>query len=289
MVENHFNNLEEVPEYTTYPRTLEGYKWYKPILTLVLGIVIYIIVVMVYGAIMYTLFPGMLNGISSFSYDDVNTYTFKGVASFFIVVLFIPVLYLASRITNERAFTTFTSSRGGWNWRIFTKSSLVSFICISIPIIVMDLMMGRLRPFEFTIFTLILTIILVPLQCVAEEYVFRGLIMQTLGSWIKVPIIAVIIQTLIFTWLHPYNLLGQISIFIMGLIYGLAAYYFKGLEVSSAMHILNNLSSALMLGIGFGIIQTNVNMLDFTVTTLSSLLALAVLYILEKKYNWITS
>ena len=36
-----------VEDYLTYPKTFEGYQWYKPIVTMVLTLVIYVILVSV--------------------------------------------------------------------------------------------------------------------------------------------------------------------------------------------------------------------------------------------------
>ena len=71
---------------------------------------------------------------------------------------------------------------------------------------------------KFTLVGFAVVTILGPLQCIAEEYAFRGLLMQTLGSWFRLPIIAVIIQAVVFAVMHPYNTIGQIGILSSGLV-----------------------------------------------------------------------
>ena len=76
-------------------------------------------------------------------------------------------------------------------------------------------------------------------------FVFRGFLMQTFGSWFRIPIIAIIIQALVFTSLHQYDIVGLTSILISGLLFGLIAWYTRGLEISTALHTANNLAAFL--------------------------------------------
>ena len=85
-----------------------------------------------------------------------------------------------------------------------------------------------------------MTILLAPLQTCGEELLFRGVLMQALGSWFKKPIVAIILQSLIFVTVHPYNFIGMVDIFVYGLFYGLVTWKTKGLEASMAMHTANN-------------------------------------------------
>ena len=51
---------------------------------------------------------------------------------------------------------------------------------------------------HFSVLFLIITLIMVPLQCIAEEYAFRGLFMQSLGSWFNIPILAIVSLSISF-------------------------------------------------------------------------------------------
>ena len=50
---------------------------------------------------------------------------------------------------------------------------------------------------QVSLMAMILALILIPAQSIAEEYVFRGFFMQTFGSWFKNPYLAIIIQAII--------------------------------------------------------------------------------------------
>ncbi|MBO6122495.1 MAG: IS4 family transposase [Methanobrevibacter sp.] len=55
------------------------------------------------------------------------------------------------------------------------------------------------------IYIIILTILIAPFQCFAEELLFRGFLMQTVGSWIRVPIVVIVIQAIIFAYLKGFS------------------------------------------------------------------------------------
>ena len=52
---------------------------------------------------------------------------------------------------------------------------------------------------------LVLIVVLVPLQCAAEELVFRGLLGQVIGAWIRNPVAAIIIPVVPVVLGHQYN------------------------------------------------------------------------------------
>ena len=91
----------------------------------------------------------------------------------------------------------------------------------------------------------ILTILIAPFQCFADELLFRGFLMQTVGSWISVPIVAINIQAIIFAVLHSYNTIALLSIVLHRHNFGVVAWYSKSLEISTAMHSANNILSAI--------------------------------------------
>ena len=42
------------------------------------------------------------------------------------MVMFAPAIYIASKIVRDRPFSSYSSSHGGWNWKLYLK-------CLSIP------------------------------------------------------------------------------------------------------------------------------------------------------------
>lgn len=131
------------------------------------------------------------------------------------------------------------------------------------------------------IYIIILTILIAPFQCFAEELLFRGFLMQTVGSWIRIPIVVIVIQTIIFAYLHSYNLIALLSIVCTGIIFGLIAWYSKGLEISTAMHSANNILSALTISL-----STTITLWDSAEMIIQMMVIVVLILILAKKFNF---
>ena len=131
-----------------------------------------------------------------------------------------------------------------------------------------------------------MALIIIPFQCIGEEYFMRGYLMQTVGSWFKIPLIAIVVQSIFFTVLHPYNMLGVISVFVSGIIFGIITCYTKGIETSSGLHSANNLLTFLFAGLGLTDVATDITLvgclLDMGLLVFTSIL---VLYV-SKKWGW---
>lgn len=100
------------------------------------------------------------------------------------------------------------------------------------------------------------------MQCIAEEYLFRSFLMQTFGSWFKIPVLAIVLQTLIFAAMHPYNMIGVAEIVCSGVTMGLIAWLAHGIEASSALHICNNMTLFYATGVGISQISSQTTLLD---------------------------
>jgi membrane protease YdiL (CAAX protease family) len=96
--------------------------------------------------------------------------------------------------------------------------------------------------------TIVLVLLLVPFQGAAEEYIFRGFLMQTIGSWIPVrvlgTVVAVAVSTVVFALLHipnGYNVWGILDVGSFGLIAAIIVLRTGGLEATVLQHAFNNI------------------------------------------------
>lgn len=274
--------------YVTYPRRFEGYKWSNPIIVTVLFLVFYYMfmnVIVLFSAVCSGNLTEMIKNLKS-GYDAFDTFSaFGALATLGSIAAAIPALMLAAAIIKDRPFSSYTSSRGGWNWKIFFIMLVPALIIIGIPGVILTLRENGDHVVRFTVVGFIILTILGPLQCVAEEYIFRGLIMQTVGSWFRLPIIGIIVQVIVFAVLHPYNIWGVLSVSVTGLCFGIIAYLTKGLETSSAVHIVNNMIAFYMTGFGLGKIETNVNPTDLIFNAIALPIYIVVIIIIEKKFH----
>lgn len=94
----------------------------------------------------------------------------------------------------------------------------------------------------------VLVLTLVPVQCAAEEYAFRGYLMQTIGRWLRHPAWAILLPAPLFMLGHLYDAWGQASVGAMAVVAGWLCVRTGGLEAAIGLHIGNNLP-LMLLGI----------------------------------------
>ena len=87
---------------------------------------------------------------------------------------------------------------------------------------------------------LLVILAVVPLQAAAEEYAFRGLLMQGIGSWLRHPAFAILLPVPLFVLGHGYGLVGQIDVAAFAVATGWLAWRTGGLEAAIALHVINN-------------------------------------------------
>ncbi|MBQ1580775.1 MAG: CPBP family intramembrane metalloprotease, partial [Firmicutes bacterium] len=250
--------MRPVPEheYPTYPRRFISYRWFKPLLAGLLFAVLYL------GSTVAIVLLGALNqgGLESVmkiagSYDTMDVSSGPGILlNLGSLAVAIPLLALTALIVRDRPFSSYSSARGGWDWSVFGRMMLLALLVCGVPNLVWILLDHGPLNNQFTIATFLLLTVMGPLQCIAEEYMFRGLLMQTFGGWFRIPVIAVVLQALIFMAMHPYNLTGKLTILATGCMMGLMAWISRGIEASSAIHIVNNMVAFYADGLGLGAI-----------------------------------
>ena len=281
-------NENKFPDYVTFPRTFEKYKWYKPLIVMVIVAILYLIFQIILVVIFNMVYgENIINAIANGGYETLNTSDASIYFLYLSIVIFIPAIYIASRIVRDRPFSSYASSRGGWNWKIYFKCLIVPFI-IYVVYYAISLLMGNESGgnSQVSAVAFVLSLILIPLQCIGEEYLFRGLLMQSFGSWFKIPILAIIVQAIIFGLVHAYNPLGVVSIVISGVIWGVLAWRINGIEAGAAIHSINNLMSFFIVALGLSSISSNISYWDFAVDILITLLSAVAVYYVGNKMEW---
>ena len=276
----------EIEEYITFPKTFEKYRWYKPILVFIIGSIIYFVLTLLLDAAFSAIYGDtLLDSIINGGYEVMDT-AIGQIFSDLSIIIIIPSLYLATIIVNDRPFSSYASSRGGWNYKLFLKAFIIPFIVFLIVGFIESAINGFSGNYHFSIQFFIISLIFVPLQGIAEEYVFRGLIMQTFGSWFKIPILAIILQGIIFAVSHGYNIIGNIEIFIFGIVMGFLAWKSNGIEVSSAIHTANNLAISFLVMFGIQSSTSTVEIHDAIIAIIIDIVLCILIYYIAKKSSW---
>lgn len=258
-------------DYVTYPRAFITYRWFRPILVaLVMTIFLVLLTLILFKVVApFTADGGAsIREMADAGYDDIDIYTpINAIALLGATALMLPALWIANKIAGRRTFRSYESSRGGWDFGIFFSLMGVGILVVVIPLLAVAIFLdGRTGDTRLAVAGIIALLIVGPLQCIAEEYTFRGLLMQTLGSWFRIPAIAIVLQAALFAAVHPYNMIGRAEIFVSGLVFGIVAWASRGIEASSALHVCNNLTIFLYTGFGYSSISSEVDIRGLIIT-----------------------
>lgn len=277
--------MTEKSEFISFAKTFENYRWYRPILVMIVTLVMFVI----FSAILTIVFASVYGWDfilhMTQGYEVMNT----EMGQIFIdlgVIIMLPSLYIAVKIIKDRPFSSYSSSRGGWNHKLYFKALIIPVIIYIIFEAISLSITGVKGSNHFSVMFFIACLILVPLQSIAEEYIFRGLLMQSLGFWFNIPILALLIQAVIFAAFHGYNSLGIFEVFVSGLVMGFFTWKTNGLEVGAALHTVNNLAVAFTVMFGLEMVSSTAQLNDVIFSIVIQIVLFAVMYYVGEKTNW---
>lgn len=92
-----------------------------------------------------------------------------------------------------------------------------------------------------TVAVFAIVLLLAPLQCAAEEYAFRALPQQALGTWLRSPLWGILLPVPFFMIGHGYDWVGQIDIAVFAVSMGFLVWKSGGVELAIVVHTANNL------------------------------------------------
>ncbi|WP_405813100.1 MULTISPECIES: CPBP family intramembrane glutamic endopeptidase [unclassified Streptomyces] len=168
------------------------------------------------------------------------------------IVFAIPAVLLAAHCVQHRPMGTVSSvqSRLRWRW-------LAICLALALPLVLLTVAVQALMPAPAgesgdlawagtqAFLTGLATVwLLVPFQAAAEEYAFRGWLLQAVGSWFRSPWMAITPQALLFATAHGWGTVwGFTDLVVFGVVTGWLTIRTGGLEAAIALHMLNNLVS----------------------------------------------
>lgn len=177
----------------------------------------------------------------------------------FTMSSFIPFLVgtlLAVRFIHARSLKTLVTGESHIRWgRVFAGAAGWLLIAALISTIESLLYPGRyvltLQPVTLAIYA-ILALILIPLQTSAEEFFFRGYLLQWMGLRLKNTWLLSLLNGVLFFLPHTANpemaansVLIGLGYFVMGFFLTLITLRDNGIELALGMHAANNLFAAL--------------------------------------------
>jgi membrane protease YdiL (CAAX protease family) len=250
-------------------RTLAGYRWWRPLVALLLAVVYYLVlsIVVALPVLALAVFTGELSIADPYQAQaDLERLAQLDAASPVSLLLalgsiavMLPAVQLALLSTGLRPTGVRHSVSFRVRWRWLWLSSLPALVVVvagvAVPIII-GVLFGEPVFGEFTTDPLLfagcaaIILVLTPFQAAAEEYVFRGFFAQILGSWVRFAPVAIIVPSAIFAASHAYDATGIISVAIFGLAAAFVVWRTGGLEAGITYHALNNIAAFLFLATG---------------------------------------
>ncbi len=213
---------------------------------------------------------------------------------------------LCNKFINGNSFLSLTTSRSKVDFnRIFYSFFLwssISAFMIALGYFTAPenyIINFNLQPF---LILAVIVIILIPIQTSAEEYLFRGYMMQSLGSIVRNRWFPLIATSIAFGLLHSANpeiakFGNVVYIFYIGsgLFAGIMTLMDEGMELALGWHAANNMTAALLVTADWTALQTHSVLKDISnpdIMPLSDVLIPvlvffpAILLIFAKKYEW---
>lgn len=249
--------------------------WWTPLAVGGLGIVFYLAmlaVVMVAMIVAALNDPGFLDRMMGLTENPAFDLADPVMLVFLLgtIVLMLPAYALASLIVNGKRLGLISSAAGRLRWRWMLVCGGLAIALSAVLTGVSFLLPGAddspsaAGPNPLWAVSLAIIIVLVPLQSAAEEYIFRGYLMQAIGRWLRHPAFAILLPVPLFVMGHLYDVLGQVSVGLFAVAAGWLTWRTGGLEAAIALHVVNNVTGFLLsLGAGSDPTESSTGWISF--------------------------
>lgn len=243
----------EQVEYHRLAHLRPRYRWWRMLLTGIVGVALYVVIllIVIVPLVIVSMFvPGwgvdtqvLLTSSQFFDLDR----PWLLVALVLPLILMIPALLLASRMIEGRGVGLLSSVTGRLRMGWLGKSLLLAlavFVVYFAVVLAWSALSGDAVVADFShpgLWTMVLLVLLlIPFQAAAEEYVFRGYLMQLVGSWLRHPAFAILLPVPLFVLGHGYDIWGAASVGLFAIVAAWLTWRTGGLEAAISLHIVNN-------------------------------------------------
>lgn len=172
------------------------------------------------------------------------------------VAIWLPIALFARWVMRPKPLGLIWSVTGRIRWKYLLITAVVAIVLYAAVQLGLGALLAWLNPQEEAVvvepqpwwwLSLILALLIVPVQCTAEEVVFRGYLAQMLGRWLRHPLFAILLPAPLFMLGHLYDIWGQLSVGMMAVVAGWVTWRTGGLEAAISLHIVNNLFATVVL------------------------------------------
>jgi membrane protease YdiL (CAAX protease family) len=165
------------------------------------------------------------------------------------LVILIPAVLIGVRVVGAGPIGYLSSVTGRLRWGWLGRTAVISFGVFAVTLGTTLAITEATDPADVSapsdvgrrvVIALVVVILIVPFQAAAEEYVFRGYLMQLVGSWSRFAIVPILVTTPLFVAGHAYELWGMVDVAVFGLTAAILTIRTGGLEAAIAAHTANN-------------------------------------------------
>lgn len=242
-------------EAVEYQHVLRGpqHRWWRPLLALTTLMVPYLLIMVAGGIVLglvmvasgsaFTETDPTLTGLDLLDFNDPVIF----VASIGSLAILIPFSMLAVRVAHgvRPGYLSSVAGRFRWGWAARCVAVILPLWVIYLGVLLaLDGGFAFAPPRDWAI-KVLLIVFLVPLQAAGEEYAFRGLLIQSIGSWFRnrwaALVVPIVLGAVVFALLH--GSLDPWVLFDLATFAALAGYLTwrtGGLEAAVVVHAVNN-------------------------------------------------
>ncbi|UZI29605.1 type II CAAX endopeptidase family protein [Streptomyces sp. CA-278952] len=234
--------------------------WLGELVLAVLLVVLGVLVVSLVGAIIAgVLDAGPASPDSELFFEDPVA---ELAISLVGIAVGIPIVLWVAHGLGRRPAGTVSSVVGRLRWGWLGRCAAVGFPLMAVQIGLLIAWTWDAEPltesgtgfpgWPYFLLSLAVVLALVPFQAAAEEYVFRGWLVQVIGRVVRSPWPAVVLASLLFALAHGFGeLSGFLLLLYSALWWGWLVIRTGGLEAVIVLHVANNVL-AFGLAAGFG-------------------------------------
>jgi membrane protease YdiL (CAAX protease family) len=245
-------------------RAIPAYRWWLPLVALAL--LAAFVVVGTFVVLTIGMFVGLASGEFAIETLQTDLLALDAASPLLLalslgsIAVWLPAVPLALRISGLRPLGVVHSVqfrlRGRWLAACLVPAAIVMAVTLATTAFVFPalglgapLAPPTTDPAEFAICAAIIVLI-VPFQAAAEEYVFRGVLTQAVGAWLRWTPLAIVLPTVLFAFGHLYDAWGLLDVAAFGIGAAIVTWRTGGLEAAIVLHALNNVAVFLLLASG---------------------------------------
>lgn len=236
--------------YHRLSRAFPSSRWWRPLTTIAVALAAY--AVMLLALLVPTVVVGLTVPVAGAALDralSLDTMDFSDPVTLAAVLatwaIAIPAVQIGVRLGGWRLIGSVSSIAGRLRWGLLGRCLALATLLLATGHAVTMLADPAVPGPELSWtarsgWILAAALLLVPLQAAGEEYVFRGLLMQSLGAWLRHPAWAILLPVPLFVIGHDYSWTGQLDVAVFAIAAAYLTWRTSGLEAAIALHVINN-------------------------------------------------